>query len=136
LDRATYDWHQERPAPCGQLHAAILTPVTLPPYVRARIVDGIEAGIVAHLPYARAVASRAIDPRCRGADREDLIAWGVLRLMQAGRKMQPLTARLPARAERGVPVTLLGRRVPERWRSSKGSTVGESGLRGRARGRP
>ena len=36
--------------------------------------DTVEARIFANLPYARAVASRAIDPRCRGADREDLIA--------------------------------------------------------------
>ena len=92
MDRATYDWHQERPAPCGQLHAAILTPVTLPPYVRARIVNEIEAGIVAHLPYARAVASRAIDPRCSGADRENLIAWGVLGLVQATGRTQRLTS--------------------------------------------
>ncbi len=42
--------------------------------------------IVAHLPYARAVASRAIDPRCRGADREDLVAWGVVGLVQAARR--------------------------------------------------
>jgi len=27
--------------------------------------------IIAHLGFARAVASRALDPRCRGADRED-----------------------------------------------------------------
>jgi RNA polymerase sigma factor for flagellar operon FliA len=41
--------------------------------------------IIAHLQYARAVASRAIDPRCRGADREDLVAWGVVGLVQAAR---------------------------------------------------
>jgi len=46
----------------------------------------IEARIVDHLPYARAVASRAIDPRCRGADREDLIAWGLVGLVQAARR--------------------------------------------------
>ena len=34
--------------------------------------------IIAHLQFARAVASRSIDPRCRGADREDLIAWGLV----------------------------------------------------------
>ena len=50
------------------------------------MVDEIESRIVAHLPYARAVASRAIDPRCRGADREDLIAWGVLGLVQAAQR--------------------------------------------------
>ena len=46
----------------------------------------IEARIVDHLPYARAVASRAIDPRCRGADREDLIAWGLVGLVQAAHR--------------------------------------------------
>ena len=42
--------------------------------------------IIAHLGFARAVASRALDPRCHGADREDLIAWGVLGLVQAARR--------------------------------------------------
>src|SRR5205814_7102350 len=42
--------------------------------------------IIAHLGFARAVASRSIDPRCRGADREDLIADGVLGLVQAARR--------------------------------------------------
>jgi RNA polymerase sigma factor FliA len=42
--------------------------------------------IIAHLQFARAVASRSIDPRCRGADREDLIAWGVVGLVQAARR--------------------------------------------------
>lgn len=42
--------------------------------------------IIAHLGFARAVASRAIDPRCRGADRDDLIAWGVYGLVQAARR--------------------------------------------------
>ena len=46
----------------------------------------IEQRIIAHLGFARAVASRAIDPRCRGADREDLIAWGVLGLVQAAQR--------------------------------------------------
>ena len=36
--------------------------------------------IIAHLAFARAVAARSLDPRCRGADREDLIAWGVVGL--------------------------------------------------------
>jgi hypothetical protein len=48
--------------------------------------------IIAHLQFARAVASRSIDPRCRGADREDLVAWGLVGLVHAGRKMQPLSA--------------------------------------------
>jgi len=46
----------------------------------------VEARIVGHLSYARAVASRAIDPRCRGADREDLVAWGIVGLVQAARR--------------------------------------------------
>jgi RNA polymerase sigma factor for flagellar operon FliA len=46
----------------------------------------VESRIVEHLSYARAVASRAIDPRCRGADREDLIAWGLVGLVQAARR--------------------------------------------------
>ncbi len=39
--------------------------------------------IISHLGFARAVASRSLDPRCRGADREDLIAWGVFGLVQS-----------------------------------------------------
>ena len=46
----------------------------------------VDERIIAHLGFARAVASRAIDPRCRGADREDLIADGVLGLVQAARR--------------------------------------------------
>src|SRR5438309_11381403 len=42
--------------------------------------------IIAHLQFARAVASRSIDPRCRGADREDLIAWGLVGLVQAAQR--------------------------------------------------
>lgn len=42
--------------------------------------------ILAHLSFARAVASRTLDPRCRGADREDLIAAGVLGLVQAAQR--------------------------------------------------
>lgn len=53
---------------------------------RSEDAGTVEALIVQHLPYARAVASRAIDPRCRGADREDLVAWGVLGLVQAARR--------------------------------------------------
>jgi RNA polymerase sigma factor FliA len=48
----------------------------------------IESRIIEHLPYARAVASRAIDPRCRGADREDLVAWGIVGLVQAARRFR------------------------------------------------
>ena len=46
----------------------------------------IDDRIVAHLSFARAVAGRSLDPRCRGADREDLIAWGVLGLVQAAQR--------------------------------------------------
>jgi RNA polymerase sigma factor for flagellar operon FliA len=46
----------------------------------------VETRIVAHLQFARAVASRSIDPRCRGADREDLIAWGLVGLVQAAHR--------------------------------------------------
>lgn len=46
----------------------------------------IDERILAHLNFARAVASRTLDPRCRGADREDLIAAGVVGLVQAARR--------------------------------------------------
>lgn len=46
----------------------------------------IDDRIIAHLGFARAVAARSLDPRCRGADREDLIAWGVFGLVQAARR--------------------------------------------------
>lgn len=42
----------------------------------------VDERIISHLAFARAVASRAIDRRCRGADPEDLIAWGVVSLVQ------------------------------------------------------
>lgn len=32
------------------------------------------------------MAARSLDPRCHGADREDLIAWGVLGLVQAAQR--------------------------------------------------
>lgn len=50
--------------------------------------EGAAAGerIIAHLRFARAVAARSLDPRCRGADREDLIAWGVVGLVQAAQR--------------------------------------------------
>ena len=46
----------------------------------------VDERIIAHLGFARAVASRSIDPRCRGTDREELIAWGVYGLVQAARR--------------------------------------------------
>jgi RNA polymerase sigma factor for flagellar operon FliA len=63
----------------------------------------IEERIIAHLGFARAVASRSLDPRCRGADREDLIAWGVFGLVQAaGRYRGDLGAPFGAYAARRV----------------------------------
>lgn len=47
---------------------------------------GSSERIIAHLAFARAVAARSLDPRCRGADREDLIAWGVVGLVQAAQR--------------------------------------------------
>lgn len=41
---------------------------------------------MAHLTFARAVAARTIDPRCFGAERDDLIAWGVFGLVQAAQR--------------------------------------------------
>jgi RNA polymerase sigma factor for flagellar operon FliA len=49
-------------------------------------IQPVDERIIAHLGFARAVASRALDPRCRGADREDLVAWGVVGLVQAARR--------------------------------------------------
>lgn len=46
----------------------------------------IEERIIAHLDFARAIAARSIDTRCYGPDREDLVAWGVLGLVQAARR--------------------------------------------------
>lgn len=63
----------------------------------------IEDRIIAHLGFARAVASRSLDPRCRGADREDLVAWGVFGLVQAaGRYRGDLGAPFSAYAARRV----------------------------------
>ena len=47
---------------------------------------GSSERIIAHLAFARAVAARSLDPRCHGADREDLIAWGVVGLVQAAQR--------------------------------------------------
>ena len=46
----------------------------------------IDERITGHLAFARAVAARSLDPRCRGTDREDLVAWGVFGLVQAARR--------------------------------------------------
>jgi DNA-directed RNA polymerase specialized sigma subunit len=49
--------------------------------IRAHRAATVGERIIAHLTFARAVAARSIDPRCRGADREDLISCGVLGLV-------------------------------------------------------
>jgi RNA polymerase sigma factor for flagellar operon FliA len=72
----------------------LLTPceglITVPAAGEVRVAESAlpvgDDRIIAHLQFARAVASRSIDPRCRGADREDLIAWGLVGLVQAARR--------------------------------------------------
>ncbi|MBI3521897.1 MAG: sigma-70 family RNA polymerase sigma factor [Chloroflexi bacterium] len=76
----------------------------------------IDDRIIAHLGYARSVAARSLDPRCRGAEREDLIAWGVLGLVQAARRYRS-TAGAPfgayaARRVRGQVLDALRARDP------------------------
>ena len=72
--------------------------------------------IIAHLGFARAVASRALDPRCHGADREDLVAWGVLGLVQAARRYRDDTGApfgaYAARRVRGQVLDALRERDP------------------------
>ncbi len=46
----------------------------------------IEERIIAHLGFARAVAARTIGRQGRQADREDLLAWGAVGLVQAARR--------------------------------------------------
>ena len=75
-----------------------------------------DARIMAHLGFARAVASRALDPRCRGADREDLVAWGILGLVQAAHRYRddagaPFAA-YAARRVRGQVLDALRERDP------------------------
>lgn len=53
--------------------------------------SSVDQRIIAHLGFARAVAARTVDPRCRGADREDLLAWGILGLVQAAQRYEPET---------------------------------------------
>jgi RNA polymerase sigma factor for flagellar operon FliA len=38
---------------------------------------------LSHLAFARAVARRSLSPKCSPEDREDLLAWGVVGLVQA-----------------------------------------------------
>ena len=72
--------------------------------------------IIAHLGFARAVASRALDPRCHGEEREDLVAWGVLGLVQAARRYRDDTgapfAAYAARRVRGQVLDALRERDP------------------------
>ena len=58
----------------------------------------IDERIHAHLAFARAVASRTLDPRCRGADREDLIAAGTVGFVHARGKLRPLSVSRELRA--------------------------------------
>jgi RNA polymerase sigma factor for flagellar operon FliA len=63
----------------------------------------VDERILAHLAFARAVASRTLDPRCRGADRDDLIAAGVVGLVQAAQRYRgDLGASFSAYAARRV----------------------------------
>ena len=41
---------------------------------------------MSHLAFARAVARRSLSPKCGPDDREDLLAWGVVGLVQAARR--------------------------------------------------
>jgi hypothetical protein len=78
------------------VHNRVVLPLTcsegLPGFADGRGDDtGTSRGdvgerIIAHLAFARAVAARSLDPRCRGADREDLIAWGLVGLVQGARR--------------------------------------------------
>lgn len=81
-------------------------------------MDGqsVDERIIAHLAFARAIASRSLDPRCRGADRDDLIAWGVLGLVQAAQRYRddtgaPFSA-YAARRVRGQVLDALRERDP------------------------
>lgn len=46
----------------------------------------IEERIISHLGFARAVAARTIGRQSRQTDREDLLAWGAVGLVQAARR--------------------------------------------------
>ncbi len=46
----------------------------------------VDDRILSHLAFARAVARRSLSPRCSAEDREDLIAWGILGLVQAAHR--------------------------------------------------
>ena len=90
--------------------------------------------IIAHLGFARAVASRSIDPRCRGADREDLIAWGLVGLVQAAGKLERLRTRRDASAQ-GRPTSReqTEPRDCEQWRNRNREPGPEDNLDGQQR---
>jgi RNA polymerase sigma factor for flagellar operon FliA len=46
----------------------------------------IDDRILSHLAFARAVARRSLSARCSPEDREDLVSWGVLGLVQAAHR--------------------------------------------------
>ena len=48
--------------------------------------EGSHERILSHLAFARAVARRSLSPKCSPEDREDLLAWGVVGLVQAARR--------------------------------------------------
>ncbi len=48
--------------------------------------SAVDERIMAHLDFARAVATRTIGYQTRPGDREDLLAWGALGLVQAARR--------------------------------------------------
>ena len=48
--------------------------------------QGTDERILSHLAFARAVARRSLSPKCTPEDREDLLAWGVVGLVQAARR--------------------------------------------------
>jgi len=52
----------------------------------AAVGTDIEERIIAHLGFARAVAARTIGRQGRQTDREDLVAWGAVGLVQAARR--------------------------------------------------
>ena len=49
-------------------------------------IRAVDERIMAHLDFARAVATRTIGHQSRPADREDLLAWGALGLVQAAQR--------------------------------------------------
>lgn len=76
----------------------------------------LEDRIIAHLGLARAVAARAVYPRCGWGDREDLVAWGVVGLVQAARRYRATEgasfAAYAARRVRGQVLDALRARDP------------------------